>query len=48
MNAGTAFWKNMSIAGAALIIFALAYKGHGITADNFGMVVSKANIALWK
>jgi uncharacterized membrane protein YphA (DoxX/SURF4 family) len=48
MNATTAFWKNISIAGAALIIFALAYKGHGITADNFGMVVSKAKIALWK
>jgi uncharacterized membrane protein YphA (DoxX/SURF4 family) len=48
MNATTAFWKNISIAGAALIIFGLAYKGHGITADNFGMVVSKAKIALWK
>jgi len=48
MNSQTAFMKNMSIAGASLVLFVLAYKGHGITADNFGWVISKAHIALWK
>jgi uncharacterized membrane protein YphA (DoxX/SURF4 family) len=48
MNSQTAFMKNLSIAGASLVIFALAYKGHGITVDNFGWVISKAHIALWK
>ncbi len=44
----SAFSKDLALAGAALIIFGLAVKGHGITADNFGWVISKAHIALWK
>jgi len=48
MNSQTAFMKNMSIAGASFVLFVLAYKDHGITADNFGWVISKAHIALWK
>ena len=47
-GAEAAFWKNISLAGAALIILGLTVKGHGITADNFGWVISKAHIALWK
>ena len=47
-GAQAAFWKNISLAGASLILLGLAVKGHGITADNFGWVVSKAHIALWK
>ena len=42
------FFKNISLAGAALILLGLTVKGHGITADNFGWVISKAHIALWK
>ena len=47
-GAQSAFWKNVALAGASLILFGLAVKGHGITGDNFGWVVSKAHIALWK
>ena len=42
------FTKDLALAGAALIILGLTVKGHGITADNFGWVISKAHIALWK
>jgi len=47
-NEQTAFTKDLALAGAALIVFGLAVKGHGITPDNFGWVISKAHIALWK
>ena len=42
------FLKNIALAGAALIFLGLVVKGHGITAENFGWVISKAHIALWK
>lgn len=42
------FWKNISLAGAAMILFGLVAKHHGIAGDNFGWVISKAHIALWK
>ena len=42
------FFKNIALAGAALILLGLTVRGHGITADNFGWVISKAHIALWK
>ena len=42
------FWKNIALTGAALIFFGLATKHHGINSDNFGWVISKAHIALWK
>ena len=43
-----AFWKNIALAGAAFILLGFTVKAHGITADNFGWVISKAHIALWK
>jgi len=42
------FFKNIALAGASLILLGLAAKHHGITADNFGWVISKAHIAFWK
>jgi uncharacterized membrane protein YphA (DoxX/SURF4 family) len=42
------FSKNLALAGASLILLGLSVKGHGITADNFGWVISKAHTALWK
>ena len=44
-NETIAFFKDLSLAGAALILFALTYK-HGDM--SFGWSISKANLVLWK
>ena len=46
-NTATAFWRNIAIAGAGLMIFALAYKATGITSANYGWVISKAHVSFW-
>lgn len=41
-----AFFKNIALAGASLMFFAMVYKHNGTLP--FGWVVSKAHLALWK